>query len=53
MEVSTYRISTRARIVALAPIVILMRSLAYLAFAPRPETVSVPAGARAGRLLLA
>jgi hypothetical protein len=52
MDVSTTRILTPARIVALTPTVILIGSLAYLRFAPRRETVPVPAGAKAGGLSL-
>ena len=53
MEVSTTPILTPARIVALTLIVILIGSLAYLRFAPRAETVAVPAGgANAGEPLL-
>jgi hypothetical protein len=53
MDVSTCRIPTTAGIVDLTPIVILIGSLAHLRFASGPESVSRPAGAKAGRLLQA
>jgi pimeloyl-ACP methyl ester carboxylesterase len=43
---------TPARIVALAVIGVLVSGLAYVRFAPGDETVSVPAGARAGDLTM-
>ena len=46
------RVFTPARIVALALIVVLALSLAYLRFAPDAGSVSVPAGAKAGDLIL-
>src|SRR5688500_12195492 len=43
---------TPARIVALALIAVLAVGLASLRFAPGPEPLAVPAGARAGDLIL-
>jgi pimeloyl-ACP methyl ester carboxylesterase len=43
---------TPARITALALIAVLAVGLAYLRFAPGPEPLSVPVGARAGDLIL-
>ncbi len=43
---------TRSRIVALVLIGVLALGLAYLRFAPDAESVSVPAGAHAGQLIL-
>jgi hypothetical protein len=52
MDVSPSRILTPARLAALTPIVILIGTLAHLRFAPGPETVSVPASAKARGLSL-
>jgi len=46
------RILTPARIAALALIALAVSGLAYLRFAPGPRSVSVPAGAHAGQLIL-
>jgi pimeloyl-ACP methyl ester carboxylesterase len=52
MEAATNRIFTPARIVAFALIAILVGGLAYLRFGSGAESVSVPAGAKAGDLSL-
>jgi hypothetical protein len=52
MDVSPSRILTPARLAALTPIVILIDTLAHLPFTPGPETVSVPASAKARGLSL-
>src|SRR5882757_9049647 len=52
MEAPTTRIFTPARMVALALIAVLVGSLAYLRFGPSSDSVSVPAGAKAGALAL-
>ena len=52
MNASTPRTFTPARIVALALIVVLVGGLAYLRFAPRPDSMSVPEGAKAGQIFL-
>ncbi len=52
MNPSTTRIFTPARIVALALIALAVVGLAYLRFAPDADSVSVPAGAKAGDLIL-
>ncbi len=52
MEAPTDRRFGPARIVALALIALAVLGLAYLRFAPGDAPVSVPAGARAGQLIL-
>ena len=52
MDVSTPRTFTSARIVALALIVVAVGGLTYLRFAPRPDSMSVPEGAKAGQIFL-
>jgi pimeloyl-ACP methyl ester carboxylesterase len=52
MHASTTRTFTPARIVALALIALLVVGLGYLRFAPDSGSVSVPAGAEAGDLVL-
>jgi pimeloyl-ACP methyl ester carboxylesterase len=52
MEAPTSRIFTPARIVALALIAMLVGGLVYLRFEPGSDSVSVPAGAKAGDLIL-
>jgi pimeloyl-ACP methyl ester carboxylesterase len=51
-EASATRPFTPARIVALALIAVVIAGLAYLRFGPESEPVSVPAGAKAGDLIL-
>jgi pimeloyl-ACP methyl ester carboxylesterase len=46
------RVFTRGRIVALVLIAAVVAGLAYLRFAPDDDSVSVPAGAKAGDLIL-
>jgi pimeloyl-ACP methyl ester carboxylesterase len=48
----TTRTLTPARVVALAIIAVLIAGLGFLRFAPDPESVSVPDGAKAGDLVL-
>jgi pimeloyl-ACP methyl ester carboxylesterase len=52
MEASATRSFTPARIVALALIAAVVAGLAFLRFGPESEPVSVPAGAKAGDLIL-
>ena len=52
MEASATRPFTPARIVALALIAVVIAGLAYFRFGPESEPVSVPAGAKAGDLIL-
>ena len=52
MEAPTSRIFTPARLIALAVIAVLGGVLAYIRFAPGSDAVSVPAGAKAGDLIL-
>ena len=52
MEAPTDRLLSPARIVALMLITLAVLGLAYLRFAPGDGSVSVPAGARAGQLIL-
>ncbi len=52
MEAPTNRRFSPARIVALVLITLAVLGLAYLRFAPGDGSVSVPAGARAGQLIL-
>jgi hypothetical protein len=52
MHAPNGRILTPTRIIALALIVVLVAGLVYLRFAPGPDSVSVPAGAKAGDLFL-
>src|SRR4029453_3296860 len=52
LEASATRSFTPARIVALALIAAVIAGLAYLRFGPESQAVSVPAGAKAGDLIL-
>src|SRR5438874_13656132 len=52
MEAPAPRLFTRARIVALALIALVVLGLAYLRFHPSAGAVSVPSGAHAGQLKL-
>ncbi|HET6947209.1 MAG TPA: hypothetical protein VFJ45_05285, partial [bacterium] len=52
MEAPASRILTPPRIVALTLIALVAGGLAYLRFGPKPGPVSVPAGAKAGDLVL-
>jgi pimeloyl-ACP methyl ester carboxylesterase len=52
MSASTTRVFTLSHVVALALIALLIGGLVYLRFAPDSDTVSVPAGAKAGDLVL-
>jgi hypothetical protein len=52
MDAPTTRIMTPVRLVALALIAVLAVGLAYLRFVPDDDSVSVPAGAKAGDLIL-
>jgi len=52
MGTPTTRVFTPARVVALAIIAMLVAGLVYTRFASQPDTVFVPAGAKAGDLIL-
>jgi hypothetical protein len=52
MDARVLRVLTRARVVALGAITVMIVGLAYLRFASGGSPVSVPAGARAGDLAL-
>src|SRR5512132_3967249 len=52
MATPTTRAFTPARVVALVVIAMLVAGLVYVRFASQPDTVSVPAGAKAGDLIL-
>lgn len=52
MGTPTTRAFTPARVVALVIITMLVPGLVSIRFASQPDTVSVPAGAKAGELVL-